>query len=99
VDKTERRKLVEECRASGVTAKAWCEIKGIEYRQYVSWATKVNREEKQNQPQQWAEITMAKKERSAGEIKLACGKWTIYVGDGFNPLLLADILRVVDGAC
>ncbi|WP_407928955.1 IS66 family insertion sequence element accessory protein TnpA [Heliobacterium mobile] len=31
----EKQALVAECRASGLTAKAWCEEKGIDYRQYV----------------------------------------------------------------
>jgi hypothetical protein len=99
MDKTERQLLVAECRASGMTAKAWCEIKGIPYRQYIGWATKQNREEKQNQPQQWVEITLAPKEPSADEIKLNCGKWTICVGVGFNPTLLADVLKVVAAVC
>ena len=36
--------LVTECRASGMTAKAWCEAKGIQYQRYVTRATKLNRE-------------------------------------------------------
>jgi len=98
VDKKERQALVTECRASGMTAKAWCEAKGIGYRQYVDWATKLNREE-QHKPQQWADITITKEERSTSEIRLNCGKWTICVGTGFSPALLADVLRVVDDVC
>lgn len=36
--------LVEECMVSGMKANAWCEAKGIEYRRYLTWATKANRE-------------------------------------------------------
>jgi hypothetical protein len=96
--KQERQALVAECRASGMTAKAWCKTKGIEYRQYIGWATRVNRED-QNQPQQWADVTMIKERRPTGEIKLNCGKWTICVGAGFSPSLLTDVLRVVEGLC
>jgi len=96
--KQERQALVAECRASGMTAKAWCETKGIKYRQYLGWATRVNREG-QHQPQQWADVTMVKEEHAIGEIKLNCGKWTICVGTGFSPSLLTDVLRVVDGLC
>jgi hypothetical protein len=99
VDKTERQRLVAECRESGMTAKAWCEMKGIRYRQYINWATKINRDSKQNQPQQWAEITLAKKEPLVDEIKLNYGKWTISVSVGFNPDLLADILKVIAAVC
>ena len=98
VKKQERQALVTECRTSGMTAKAWCETKGIEYRQYLGWATQINREGK-HQPQQWADVTLAKEEYATDEIKLNCGKWTICVGTGFSPTLLADVLRVVDSVC
>ncbi|WP_104370857.1 IS66 family insertion sequence element accessory protein TnpA [Desulfocucumis palustris] len=98
MNKQERQALVTECRDSGMTAKAWCETKGIEYRQYLGWATQVNREA-QPIPQQWADVTVAQAECVSDEIKLNCGKWTICVGIGFNPILLADVLRVVDSVC
>ena len=98
MNKQERQALVAECRTSGMTAKAWCEAKGIEYQRYVGWATKLNREE-QHKPQQWAAVTLTKEESATGEIRLCYGKWTIYVGTGFSPALLADVLRVVDEAC
>jgi len=90
--------LVAECRASGMTAKAWCEAKGILYQRYVTWATKLNREG-QHEPQQWAAVTMVKEERTASEIRLSCGKWTICLENGFSPSLLADILKVLDAVC
>ncbi|MGE5632157.1 MAG: IS66 family insertion sequence element accessory protein TnpA [Caulobacteraceae bacterium] len=98
MNKSEQQALVAECRASGMTAKAWCEAKGIDYRRYVSWATKLNRNV-QHLPQQWADVTISKKERATNEIRLNCGKWTICVGTGFSPTLLADVLRVVNGVC
>ena len=98
MNKLEQRARVTECRASGIKAKAWCEAKGIEYRQYVYWATKMNRES-QPKPQQWAHVTMTKEESSTTEIRLQCGKWTICLETGFNPILLADILKVVGMVC
>ena len=90
--------LVAECRASGMTAKAWCEAKDIQYQRYLTWATKVNRE-CQHKPQQWAQVTMTKEELCTSEIRLNCGKWTICVEAGFSPSLLADILKIVDTVC
>ena len=90
--------LVVECRASGMTAKAWCEVKGIEYHRYLSWATKLNREG-QHEPQQWADVTIVKDELATSEIRLLCGRWTICVETGFSPALLADVLKVVDSVC
>jgi len=87
--------LVTECRASGMTAKAWCEAKGIQYQRYVTWATKLNREG-QHVPQQWAEVAIVKEERTSSEIRLNCGKWIICLESGFSPSLLADVLKVLD---
>jgi len=98
VNKSGQQALVAECRASGMTAKAWCEAKGIEYRRYIYWATKMNKEG-QHVPQQWAAVTMTKDAPATSEIRLNCGKWTICVGTGFSPALLADVLRVVDAVC
>jgi hypothetical protein len=99
VNKNERQTLVSECRTSGLTAKEWCQTKGINYRQYVAWATKLNREEHSEEPQQWAEVKLAKEENNTEEIRLNCGKWTICVGSGFNATLLGDVLRVVAATC
>lgn len=96
--KSQCQALVAECRASGMTAKAWCESKGIEYRRYTAWATKVNQEE-QHEAQLWADVTVTKEELSTSEIRLNCGKWTVCVGTGFCPTLLADVLKVVAGVC
>jgi hypothetical protein len=95
----EKQALVAECRASGMTAKEWCELKGIKYSRYYSWATTVNRESKQVEPQQWADVTMTTEEHSKGAIKLHCGNLTISVEPGFNPTLLADILKIVNATC
>ena len=98
LNKIEQHALVTECRSSGMKAKAWCEAKGIEYRQYLNWATKLNKES-QREPQQWAHVTMTKEECSTNGIRLHCGKWTICLETGFSPALLSDILKVVDAVC
>lgn len=98
VRKHEQQALVEECRASGISAKAWCETKGIDYRRYVTWATNINKEN-QIGARQWADVTMLKEERPTNEVRLNCGKWTICVECGFNAALLADVLKVVNAIC
>ena len=100
VTQLEQQTLVRECRASGMKAKTWCEAKGIDYRRYLNWATRVNKEG-QHKTQQWADVTKAieVEERATDEISLKCGKWTILVATGFSPGLLADVLKVVDAIC
>lgn len=101
MDKNEKEALVAECRASGITAKEWCEAKGIKYRSYVDWASKINKEKRQGPSEvlQWADVTITKQSNSCGEVKLICGKWTISVESGFSPTLLSNVLKVLDAVC
>ena len=77
--KEEKAALVAECRASGMSAREWCRQKGIKYSQYCSWATRVNREARQSEEHEWADVTMVKKDCSNNEIKIQCGNLTITV--------------------
>ncbi|WP_412174701.1 IS66 family insertion sequence element accessory protein TnpA [Aneurinibacillus migulanus] len=45
-----KQAIVAECRASDMTAKEWCELKGIKYTWYVTWATTVNRGNQKDAP-------------------------------------------------
>jgi len=98
VKKHEQLALVTECRASGMTAKAWCETKGVDYRRYVTWATKMN-QESQYKPQQWADVTMLNEAPPTNEVRIKCGKWTICVEDGFSAALLTGVLKIMDDVC
>lgn len=100
--KEEKAALVAECRASGMTAREWCRLKGIKYSRYCSWATKVNKEARQSEEQQWVDVTVFKEDNtnsSNNEIKIHCGNLIINVEPGFNQTLLLDILKVVHALC
>jgi hypothetical protein len=102
LSKAEKQKLIEECRSSGVSAKAWCEAKGISYRQYVGWASRYNREHREADKQRWVALELPKEPVSVShtaEIRLECGKWKICVGVGCSPSLLADVVRAVGAVC
>ncbi|WP_434510603.1 IS66 family insertion sequence element accessory protein TnpA [Desulfitobacterium sp. AusDCA] len=101
MDRSEKEALVAECRASGMTAKAWCELKGIKYRYYVECASRINKEHPLHSSEdcQWADVTFPKTDRVSREVKLLCGKWTICVETGFSPALLSEVLKVMDSLC
>ena len=102
MDRNEKQKLIEECRSSGMTAKAWCEEKGIGYRKYVGWASQINKSEKASEKQRWVALELRKgteSEHRLNEIRLECGRWKISIGSGFDPGLLADVLRAVSAVC
>ncbi|MDT3701331.1 MAG: hypothetical protein RO469_18180 [Thermincola sp.] len=94
----EQLALVAECRGSGMTAKEWCKARGVNYRHYIYWASKVNKSQRDAQ-QQWASVELPKEGSATSEVRLTCGRWTICVGAGFSPALLADVLKVVDAVC
>ena len=48
--RVDQERLVSECRASGKSAKAWCESKGISYSTYMGWA-KPEKHEAQAKPE------------------------------------------------
>ncbi|MCW2279182.1 IS66 family insertion sequence element accessory protein TnpA [Heliophilum fasciatum] len=93
----EKEALVAECRASGTTAKAWCEEKGIPYGRYMNWAREVNRKANHD-PQQWADVTLVK-EQPCDEIKIQCGKWSIGIKSGFDSNVLTEVLKAMDTVC
>ena len=103
MSKEEKYILIEECRSSGMSAKAWCAAKGINYRHYVRWASWYNTAAKTERTvPRWAALEVEKMQETetiTNEIRLECGKWRICVGNGFNPGLLAEILRAVDTVC
>ena len=104
MSKEEKHKLIEECRGSGMSAKAWCASKGIDYRSYVGWATRYNRvaKAKPTDKQRWVALELPKDATPAiepPEIHLECGRWKISVGDGTSLQLLMNVLRAVSAVC
>ena len=103
MDREEKQRKIEECRSSGMTAKAWCENEGIGYRTYINWVTQENRSRKATEgKQRWAILEPAKeleKNSDYSEVRLECGRWKIFIGCDFNPDLLANVLRAVSTVC
>jgi hypothetical protein len=73
---TQRRQLVEECRQSGKTIRAWCVEKGIPVSTYAMWSREARQEEtvkiEQSKPEprtiketiQWASLQIEKETSS-----------------------------------
>lgn len=95
------REMIEACRSSGMTAKAWCEENGVNYHSYCCNATRYNREEKEKglPGPHWAVVKPIKDPELHENIKLTCGKWTIIVQKGFDPDLFSQVLMAVSSTC
>lgn len=111
--KSEQEPLVQECRNSGMTVRAWCREHSISYSTYMGWSKNFPVEHAkqvkhtQGTSQQWVAletvITAPAKDSSAGKkpdhISLNFGKWSMRVEKGIDAELLADVLRAVNTVC
>ena len=107
----ERQQYVEECRASGKSARAWCREKGIPYTTYGNWA---KNKAQANSPEgaqkvSWAAVTPPAESSddnapqpaagSQSKIQIKNGSFEIMVEQGFDHDLLRRVLRAVSRAC
>jgi len=87
--------IIGDCRASGMSAKIWCETNGYKYTSYCYWTTRINK-----QKRQWGQVVAVQNVPAVtNEIRLQFGKCTVVVAEGFPPKLLADVLQVVNSVC
>ena len=101
---SEKLRLVEECRSSGITAKEWCQSKGITYRRYMSWASLANKTQEPDpeEHQSWVALEIPKATVNgarADAISLELGKCRIVINAGFDPSTLESIIQVVQTVC
>ena len=102
MDSSEKLRLVEECRSSGITAKEWCLSKGITYRRYMSWASLANKTQEPEEEQRLVALEIPKATVNGSRpdaISLELGKCRIIINGGFDPLALESIIRVVQTVC
>lgn len=92
LSRAEQMSLVAECRASGLSAKVWCEQQAIVYKTYMNWSRNANQGQQEPACSQWAEISVTP---TPSAMEIHCGKCTLTVKDGFNPQLLGAILHVM----
>lgn len=104
----EWQRLVQDCRQSGMTVKAWCARNGISeksyyYRQKKVWEAAQQQKEEQDagvSPRPPAIIACAKplvgiQPEALAALVLRSGSWTLEVNAGCDPKLLRMVLRAV----
>ena len=106
---TERREMVEECRASGKTIRSWCKEKGIAYSTYANWTKKVprTRDFDKNKSNGWVKVVPAFETMddhcetvpTAKTIRISKNGFEINVEAGFDSGHLTELLRVVNAVC
>lgn len=98
------RNRIEECCQSGLSIQAWCVQYGLKKTAYHYWARKFKLQEQQNaEDNTFAEVVLTpKSENSAketaahkAELSLSFGDYYIGIPDGFNPVTLAEMVKVL----
>ena len=98
----EWQKRVTEFRASGQSVKAWCEAHGIKRKRMYHWLRELPASPASEvAPSQWLPVAVSGDQRQVPESDLVIrvGDATVEVRPGFDPALLADVMRVLMAPC
>ena len=84
---------VAEYRASGLTGKAWCELRGLKQHQLWYW---VKRENEAGGGERWLEVSLTEVEPG---LCLKVAHVSIEIRQGFDPDLLLAAVRALAPLC
>lgn len=88
-------------RSSGQTQANWCKANEISINQLKYWMRKIEGSKpKSKVSTQWAPVTLEESEDYQDEfIQIKVGAASIEVKPGFNPFLLAEVIKVLKTQC
>jgi len=87
---------IEEYRASGLSAREWCERNGVSEHKLRYW---IARSRECPEKIDWTRLEIADLDTGEGGVSIRIGAACIEVEEGFNHTLLYDVLRVVRSTC
>jgi hypothetical protein len=87
---------IEEYRASGLSAREWCERNGVSQHKLRYW---IERSREYPEKVDWTRVEIADSDTGEGGVSIRIGAACIEVQEGFNRTLLYDVLHVVMSAC
>jgi hypothetical protein len=103
--KTELRKEWERrisvFKASGQTQSKWCAANDLKIHQFKYWLKRIeDSNSTQKNSTQWTSVTIEEATEAADEsLHVKIGQASIEVKPGFNPTLLADLVRTLKTLC
>ncbi|HAJ4014866.1 IS66 family insertion sequence element accessory protein TnpB [Heyndrickxia sporothermodurans] len=87
-------------RASGLTQSKWCEINEISIHQLKYWLYKAdNFYSTQDSNSKWIPVTLEESEQQNETLHINVGSASIVVKPGFNPTLLAEVVKALKSVC
>jgi len=99
------RVRIEECRQSGLSAKKWCQQNGLKNTSYHYWVKKFRiLDQQEAEDNTFAEVVLLPENKNItkdtwqpikAEFSLSFGDYSIGVPDGFNPVSLAELVKVL----
>ena len=106
-------KIVQECNASGLTIKTYCEEIGLRQHQYYYMKKKLREaacdeltmgtQAKNENPIVWGEVNIkdmtSPTTHVSGSININRGGWTITIEPGFDTGTLTEALKAVNRVC
>lgn len=100
------RDRIAEFRQSGQSVKSWCEQNGLKSSAYYYWVKRfkvLEKEEAVDNSSPFAEVILLPESKSnlleiqpsKAEMSLSFGKFSIGIPNGFDPVTLAEIVKVL----
>lgn len=88
-------------RASGLTQTKWCEVNEVSIHQLKYWLKKMDSPHStQESSNKWVSLALEEPEEAFNEtLQVKVGLASIEVQPGFNPSLLADVVKVLKTVC
>lgn len=96
---------IKEYRSSGERVSVWCERHAVSTRQFYYWMRKLKMAEPQRQRAShsgWVSVLMSETDESSAEVVpliVRIGPASIEVRSGFEPSLLAEVVRTLKAIC
>jgi hypothetical protein len=91
---------IADYKASGLTQSKWCEENNLTLHQFKYWFYKIERKKTSSQKSNWVSVTLDENTQDMSEtLRIKIGQASIEVKPGFNPSLLADVIKVLKTVC
>jgi hypothetical protein len=88
-------------KTSGLTQSKWCEINEISIHQLKYWLYKIDSSDSsQKSNNKWIPIALEESDEQQNEtLNIKVGSASIEVKPGFNPKLLAEVVKALKSVC
>lgn len=99
--KQDWRAIIAACKSSGKPQAQWCKENGVNYNTLKHWLQieKKNPGKVPAPTQQWLKVEIKEEPQGSKPLVLQIGLVHITVEPGFDPNLLADVIKTLSAAC